>query len=44
MDSIAELHIAQRQQEERYRDDDEDQVLHGTSSKCEVRSIKQVSP
>jgi hypothetical protein len=30
--SIAEFHIGQRQQEERYRDHDKDHVLHTTSS------------
>jgi hypothetical protein len=28
--AIAELHVTQRQQEERYRDRDKDHVLHGT--------------
>ncbi len=38
MDSIAELHIGKRQDEKRYRCNYKDQVLHGTSSKCELTS------
>jgi hypothetical protein len=36
--SIAELHITQRQQEERYRDHNKDQVLHTTSFKSRTNA------
>ena len=49
--SIAELHITQRQQEERYRYHDKDHVLHATSFKCtnfssrsELDQYRQVQP
>jgi hypothetical protein len=48
--SIAELDITKRQQEERYRDHDKDQVLHGASykrnfySRLEFYQYGQVRP
>ena len=49
--SIAELHITQRQQEERYRYHDKDHVLHAISFKCtnfssrsELDQYRQVQP
>src|SRR5208282_4761354 len=38
--SIAELHITQRQQEEHYRDYHKDHVLHTTSSNCKLASCQ----